>query len=286
MGWGSQVRRGRWRRHRAEALGSAPRTEPGHLWEKEEEEEEREEEEGDEEGEETGPAQAERRPGWEPRAAGTRTRAPHLGCCWISGAFHRDTAAYASLSPGEARESSWISLCGALPLLGKGTGPGAAGTQRRGAGSPPRPQTSRPIAAAGDRGRMRRGDEEGGEGGLGARRHFSGLLRRGRAGCAGKGVGLAGRTSSPRNASGRLPALPPAGTAPAGTPPFPSSSSLPKSLGIPPGNGGRPPAPPAAGTRREPPGWARAAPGRGSPLGAGHGTRTVAQDTPLGFGHH
>lgn len=163
VGWGTQVRRGRWGRHRAESLGSAPRTEPGHLWEKEEEEEE----EGDEEGEETGPAQAERRPGWEPRAAGTRTRAPHLGCCWISGAFHRDTAAYASLSPGEARESSWISLCGALPLLGKGTGPGAAGTQRRGAGSPPRPQTSRPIAKAGDRGRMRRGMKKGEKGGWG-----------------------------------------------------------------------------------------------------------------------
>lgn len=54
-----------------------------------------------------------------------------------------------------------------------------------------------------------------GEGG-GPRRHFWGLLRWGRAGFAGKGVGLAGRTSSPRNRSGRLPALPPAGTAPAG----------------------------------------------------------------------
>lgn len=144
-------------------------------------------------------------PGRERRALGTRTRAPHLGCGWISGAFHRDTAAYASLSPGEARESSWISLCGAVLLLGKGTGPGAAGSQRRGAG-PPRRQTSQPIAAAPPR---------PGEGG-GPRRHFSGLLRRGRAGFAGKGVGLAGRTSSPRNTSGRLPALPPVGTAPAG----------------------------------------------------------------------
>lgn len=167
-----------------------------------------EEEEGGEEGEESGPARAERCPGGERRAVGTRTRAPHLGCGWISGAFHRDTAAYASLSPGEARESSWISLCGAVLLLGKGTGPRAAGSQRRGAG-PPRRQTSRPIAAAPPR---------PGEGG-GPRRHFSGLLRRGRAGFAGKGVGLAGRTSSPRNTSGRFPALPPAGTAPAGTPP-------------------------------------------------------------------
>lgn len=83
-------------------------------------------------------------------------------------------------------------------------------------------------------------DEEGGEGGLGARRHFSGLRRRGRAGCAGKGVGLAGRTSSPRNASGRLPALPPAGTAPAGTPPSPPLPPCRSPSGSPPGTGGAP----------------------------------------------
>lgn len=139
-------------------------------------------------------------------------RSPHLGCCWISGAFHRDTAAYASLSPGEARESSWISLYGALPFLGKGTGPGAAGFQRLGTG-PSRRQTSRPIASAPPRL------------GVGTRRHFSGLLRQGRTGFAGKGVGPAGRTSSPRNTNGRLPALPPAGTAPAGTPPQPAASA-------------------------------------------------------------
>lgn len=95
-------------------------------------------------------------PGRAVRAAGTRTRAPHLGCGWISGAFHRDTAAYASLSPGEARESSWISLCGALPLLGKGPGPGAAGSQRRGC-APPSRQTSRHIAAPGGRRERGRG---------------------------------------------------------------------------------------------------------------------------------
>lgn len=170
------------------------------------------EEEG-EEGQETGPAQTERHPGRGGEGGGDKdARSPHLGCCLISGAFHRDTAAYASLSPGEARESSWISLYGALPFLGKGTGPGAAGFQRRGTG-PSRRQTSRPIAPAPPR-------LEGG-----TRRHFSGLLRRGRTGFAGKGVGPAGRTSSPRNTNGRFPALPPAGTAPAGTPPQPAASA-------------------------------------------------------------
>ena len=35
----------------------------------------------------------------------------HLGCCWTSGSFHRDTAAYALLSSKKAQESSWRSAC-------------------------------------------------------------------------------------------------------------------------------------------------------------------------------
>lgn len=35
----------------------------------------------------------------------------HLGCCWSSGSFHRDTAAYALLSSKKAQESSWRSAC-------------------------------------------------------------------------------------------------------------------------------------------------------------------------------
>lgn len=171
------------------------------------------EEEG-EEGQETGPAQTERHPGRGGEGGGDKdARSPHLGCCLISGAFHRDTAAYASLSPGEARESSWISLYGALPFLGKGTGPGAAGFQRRGTG-PSRRQTSRPIAPAPPR-------LEGG-----TRRHFSGLLRRGRTGFAGKGVGPAGRTSSPRNTNGRFQPCP----LPAQPPPGPPRSRQPRPL--------------------------------------------------------
>lgn len=38
-----------------------------------------------------------------------RTFSHHLGCCWTSGSFHRDTAAYALLSSKKAQESSWRS---------------------------------------------------------------------------------------------------------------------------------------------------------------------------------
>lgn len=150
-------------------------------------------------------------------------------------------------------------------------------------GPSPRPRRARAP------GEDEEGDEEGDEGG--ARRHFSGLLRRGRAGCAGKGVGLAGRTSSPRNASGRLPALPPAGTAPAGTPPSPPAlpCSLPKSPGTRPGTGGAPrpcrqrgcAGSPRAGLGQRRAGAPRSAPSTGPAPWLGR-----AQDTPPGFGHH
>lgn len=38
-----------------------------------------------------------------------RTFSHHLSCCWTSGSFHRDTAAYALLSSKKAQESSWRS---------------------------------------------------------------------------------------------------------------------------------------------------------------------------------
>lgn len=43
--------------------------------------------------------------------AGKRTSSHHLGCCWTSGSFHRDTAAYALLSSKKAEESSWRRAC-------------------------------------------------------------------------------------------------------------------------------------------------------------------------------